>query len=114
MYTEGLLWLRAHWEVLGVGSAYLLRGWMLRRRMRWLEKLLELQRQRHTSSHNETIEIMSTAYSSEEPLTLEDLLSRAERDFSLRSSGTGSERSSIPPDENTPASGRTTPFRRGG
>jgi hypothetical protein len=114
MFTEGFDWVREHWQTLGVGSAYLLRGWMHRRRLRWLEKLLELQRQQHTSSHNETIEIMSTAYSTEEPLTLDALLSKAERDFTLRSSESGSERRSIPPDENTPASGRTTPFRRGG
>jgi|SRR5262245_331536 len=112
MYNEALQWGREHWEVLGVGCAYLIRGWMAWRRRRWLERLLELQRREHISQQNGTIEIMSSAYSSGEPLTLEDLLSRAERDFSLRSSRSGSERHSTPPSGSIPESGPTHPFRR--
>jgi hypothetical protein len=47
---------------------------------------LEIELQRHISEQNETVRIVSTAYASEEPQTLEDLLSHAERDWSLRSS----------------------------
>ncbi len=90
------LWnaLAPHWHEFGVISYCLVRIWLLRRQKKWQNELLARQRQQHIDSQNETVRIMSTAYASEEPQTLEDLLSHAERDWSIRSS----ERpSSIPP-----------------
>jgi len=92
-------WLRHHWHALGAISYCLLRMWMLRRRNVWLRKLLALEVQRGIDSTNETWRIASTAYASGEPVTLDDLLSSAERDWSLRSS--------IPPSTATPTTRRS-------
>lgn len=109
--------LAPHWHELGGICYLLLRIWLLRRQKKWQQELLARQRQQHIDSQNETLRIMSTAYASEEPQTLEDLLSHAERDWSLRSS----ERQSIPPEESSyhrlrrPPNNRTprdTPNRR--
>jgi hypothetical protein len=69
---------------------------------RWLAKHLELERSRFDKQEraneerewrrqNETVRSLSEAYAKGEPPTLDDLLSNAERDWSLRSSKTPSE-----------------------
>jgi hypothetical protein len=58
----------------------------LYRRTRCLTARLAFEQQRRIAEANETWRIASTAYAAAEPVTLEDLLSSAERDFSLRSS----------------------------
>lgn len=78
--------LAERWHELGVIFYLLLRTWTLRRRSVWLRRLLELEQRRHIASQNETVKILSTAFASGEPPTLDDLLSHAERDWSLRSS----------------------------
>jgi hypothetical protein len=97
--------LAPHWHELGGISYLLLRIWLLRRQKKWQHELLARQRQQYIDSQNETVKIMSTAYASEEPQTLEDLLSRVERDWSLQSS----ERQSIPPEESSYNRLRRTP-----
>ena len=69
----------------------------LYRRTRYLEEALERQRL-HSSEReramlreslerqNELLRIVATAYASGEPITLDDLLSHAERDWSVKSS----------------------------
>lgn len=86
MLTQLYQRLAPHWHELGAIAFFLARTWLLHRQMKWQRELLARQRQQHIDSHNETIKIMSTAYASEEPQTLDDLLSHAERDWSLRSS----------------------------
>lgn len=95
--------LRPHWHELGAISYFLLRIWMLKRQRRWLRKHSELEGQRVIASSNETLRIVSTAYASGEPHTLDDLLSSAERDWSLRSSEPPSERDTTtrPPRESS-------------
>jgi hypothetical protein len=112
------LWtkLEPHWHELGVISYSLIRIWMLRRQARWQVKLLEEQRLSHIASQNETVRIMSTAYASGEPVTLADLLSSAERDWSLRSAAGQSasdddEPTELRRDSSTP-SGIHSPNRR--
>jgi hypothetical protein len=83
--------LKPHWHELGAISYFLLRIWILKRQRRWLRKHSELEGQRVIASSNETLRIVSTAYASGEPQTLGDLLSHAERDWSLRSSQPPSE-----------------------
>lgn len=96
----------------------LIATWLLYRTNRWLAKHLELERSRydrHMSARserefrrqNETVKTLSDSYARGEPPTLDDLLSSAERDWSLRSSVTPYEtprskrtgRPSIPPHE---------------
>lgn len=70
----------------GALCASLIVIWQLYRRQRYLTAALDrLQRQR-ISDANETWRIACTAFASGEPITLDDLLSSAERDWSLRSS----------------------------
>lgn len=61
------------------------------------EQRLHMQKQSETSKnsiaqHNETLRIVLTAFAAGEPITLDDLLSSAERDWSLKSSKTPSGR----------------------
>jgi hypothetical protein len=81
----------------GAGFDFLTNTWRLSRRNRYLTELLrrqrlesaELLRQERLQSierQNETLMIVCTAYASGEPLTLADLLSKADRDWSLKSS----------------------------
>lgn len=85
-----LVALQPHWHELGVIAFCLTRIWMLRRQKRWLRKHSALTEQRLTErifyQSNETLRIVSTAYAQGEQPTLDDLLSHAERDWSLRSS----------------------------
>lgn len=87
-----------HWRLLLELSIFVVREWLSRRRLSrqrsWQFELSARASAEHTSEHNRTIETMSTAYACEEQPTLEDLLSRAERDWSLRSSD--------PPSRKTP------------
>lgn len=80
----------SHWRLCLELSCYLLlellRKRQLLRTMSSQSELLARAEQRHISEHNETIRTMSTAFASEEQPTLDDLLSSAERDWSLRSS----------------------------
>lgn len=96
----------------------LLGMWLLYRTNRWLAEHLERertrydahkrkrkelatkQREREIARQNELLRVISEAYAHGEPHTLDDLLSHAERDFTLRSSRTPSgypERRSKPP-----------------
>jgi len=87
---------------LGIGS-YLARSfWLLIRERNCCRALLLREQQSHTQKQSETLRksierqneilrILSTAYASGEPPTLDDLLSHAERDWSLKSSPTPSE-----------------------
>ncbi len=60
---------------------------LLREQQSNMKKLLELSRA-NIETHNETLRVVLTAFASGEPITLDDLLSHAERDWSLRSSKT--------------------------
>lgn len=82
-YSQSLL-ARHGVELVTLGFL-LVRVLSLRATLMWQRELLAIEQQRHISQQNETVRILSTAYASEEPLTLDDLLSRAERDFTLRS-----------------------------
>jgi hypothetical protein len=86
MLHQWLEALRPHWHALGVISYCLIRIWMLKRQRRWTRKLLAQEQRRHIDSQNETLRIVSTAFASGEQPTLDDLLSAAERDWSLKSS----------------------------
>ena len=80
-----------------VGSWWMKLTYALYRRNRYLEELCRRLQQESSERErqilreslerqNETLRIVSTAYASGEPITLDDLLSHAERDWSLRSS----------------------------
>ena len=82
---------------LGIGSFLGLSLWRTVRERNSCRELLVREQRRNTSresellqknleQQNELVRILATAFSSGEPLTLDDLLSRAERDFQLRSS----------------------------
>jgi hypothetical protein len=83
----------------GGGFVLVTNSWRLSRQNRYLRELLRRQKlesdeqlkqseQRSVERQNETLRIVCTAYASGEPLTLADLLSKADRDWSLRSSAT--------------------------
>lgn len=82
--------LAPHWHELVVISYCLIRIWRLKRQRSWQRRHSALQEQHVIDSSNETLRIVSTAFASGEPLTLGDLLSSAERDFSLRQSALAS------------------------
>lgn len=83
--------LKLHWRELGVICGCLIRIWQLSRQKRWQKQLLALEQRRHINSQNETLRIALTAFASAEEPTLEDLLSGAERDWSLKSSQASSD-----------------------
>lgn len=60
--------------------------WRVVRQRNYSRELLVREKQSRTHEHNETISIICEAYASAEPATLDDLLSRRERDFQARSS----------------------------
>lgn len=73
--------------------------WVLTRTNRWLREQVAHERQltqqhieREFARQNETVRTLSTAFAQGEPQTLDDLLSSAERDWSLTSFGPSSER----------------------
>lgn len=103
MEQQVYAWCAAHYHELLVGSYFLARIWVLWRRSRYLNEALERERLRSIDSTNETIRIISTAYASGEPTTLDDLLASAERDWSLRSSE--------PPSRKTPEQSYNRPVR---
>jgi hypothetical protein len=84
---------------LGIGS-YLARvTWRLVRERNYCRELLTREQQRNIlkenellksniARHNETLRIVCTAFAVGEPTTLDDLLSSAEHDWSVRSSKT--------------------------
>jgi hypothetical protein len=73
---------------LGLGS-YLARTiWRVVRERNCSRELLRREQQRNIERQNEQLKILATAFASGEPPTLDDLLSHAERDWSLRSSKT--------------------------
>lgn len=113
MVAVFLPWLVEHWRVLGAFSYLVLRIWLQRRTIRYSRELLARQAQRHTAqrhseqrrhfeAQNETLRITLTAFANEEPRTLDDLLSHAERDWSLRSSQESSRSSRPPPPPREP------------
>lgn len=71
---------------LGAGLSLAMTTYHLFRRTKFLTARLEYEQQRRIAVANETWRTASTAYAAAEPTTLDDLLSSAERDFSLRSS----------------------------
>lgn len=85
-----LVALQPHWHELGVIAFCLTRIWQLRRRNMWQRKHSALTEQRLTErifyQSNETLRTVSTAFAQGEQPTLDDLLSHAEHDWSLRSS----------------------------
>lgn len=60
------------------------------RRTRYLEELVRREQQRSITRQNELLKTLATAFASGEPTTLDDLLSHAERDWSLKSSAENS------------------------
>lgn len=87
------------YAALGIGLYQAQTIWRLARERNYCRELLlreqqsHIQKQnellkRHIARQNELLKVVLTAFSSGEPATLEDLLSSAERDWSLRSSGT--------------------------
>ena len=60
--------------------------WRVCRERNCSRELLRREKQRSIERENEMLRIISTAYASGEPTTLDDLLSSAERDWSVRSS----------------------------
>lgn len=60
--------------------------WRVCRERNCSRELLRRELQHSIEMQNETVRILSTAYASGEPTTLDDLLSSAERDWSVRSS----------------------------
>lgn len=64
----------------------LIATWRLWAVTRYLRAALDHELQRRISSANETWKMASTAFASGEPISLDDLLSKREADFSLRSS----------------------------
>lgn len=76
------------YAALGLGSLLAQNLWRVTRERNCCRELLRLEQQRNIAQQNETLRILSTAYASGEPTTLDDLLSSAERDFTLRSSRT--------------------------
>lgn len=79
------------------GSWWIKLTFALYRRTKYLEELCRrLQQQaserereilrQSLERQNETLRIVTTAYASGEPITLDDLLSHAERDWSVKSS----------------------------
>jgi hypothetical protein len=87
---------------LGIGLYLAQTIWRLVRERNYSRELCHREQQRNISRENEllqsniarqneTLRVVLTAFASGEPVTLEDLLSSAERDWSLRSSRTPSE-----------------------
>ena len=73
---------------LGLGS-YLVRSlWRVVRERNCSRELLRRDKQRNIERQNELVRTLATAFASGEPPTLDDLLSHAERDWSLKSSKT--------------------------
>ena len=84
---------------LGIGLSLARSLWRVVRERNCCRALLLLEQQSHMQKQSETLRksierqneilrILSTAYASGEPPTLDDLLSHAERDWSLKSSKT--------------------------
>lgn len=82
---------------LGIISLQARTIWRLVRERNYCRELLVREQQSHMQSQRETLKnsierqnellkILATAFASAEPVTLDDLLSHAERDWSLRSS----------------------------
>lgn len=94
MLQRALEWSAEHYETLGALLFVLANIWRNYRTRMLHAEHLERERLRHMrftyEQSNETLRTASTAFASEEPQTLEDLLSHAERDWSLKSSGAGS------------------------
>ncbi len=95
---------------LGLGSYLVHTIWRIVRERNCCRELLAREQRSHTlkltehtqkqsellknniERQNEQLRILATAFSSGEPITLDDLLSNAERDWSLRSSNSPPER----------------------
>lgn len=110
-----LPWFEEHSEALGAICFVLLSIYRGYRTARLNAEHLERERQRLTrfafEQVNETQRTLSTAFASEEPQTLADLLSHAERDWSLRSSESDSELDA-PDDDNETKPAIPHPHRR--
>lgn len=76
---------------LGLGSYLARLIWKLVRERNYSRELLRRQQQRDIERQNELLKILCTAFASGEPTTLDDLLSHAERDWSVKSSRTPSD-----------------------
>lgn len=64
---------------------------LLREQQSNMRRLLELSKA-NIETHNETLRVVLQAFASAQPTTLDDLLTQAEHDWSLRSSKTPSDR----------------------
>jgi hypothetical protein len=73
----------------GAGFVLVTTTWRLARKNKYLRELLRRERLLSIERQNETLRIVSTAYASGEPVTLADLLSKADRDFRVTSSKNG-------------------------
>ncbi len=70
----------------GLGLCSLaLRTWKASRKIKFLKELLRREREKSFARHNATVKILSEAFSRGQPASLEDLLSKVERDWSLKS-----------------------------
>lgn len=98
-YALGLLLFAVVYAVLSTGWFLGHTMWRLVRERNYCRELLRREQQLHSSKQHELLRsnieqqnsllrIVSTAYASGEPVTLDDLLTRAEQDFNLRSSRT--------------------------
>jgi hypothetical protein len=92
------LW-EALFGALGIGSYLAQTIWRLVRERNYSRELCHREQQRNISRENELLQsnierqnemlrVLATAYASAEPATLDDLLSRAEHDWNVRSSKT--------------------------
>lgn len=97
--TDVRLLLEALCAALGLGSYLARTTWRIVRERNYSRELLRREQQsniqkqsetlrRSIERENELLKILATAYASEAPTTLDDLLNHAERDWSLRSSKT--------------------------
>lgn len=89
----------ALFALLGLGLYQAQTIWRLVRERNYCRELLLREQQSHMRKQNELLKsnierqnemlrVLATAYASAEPATLDDLLTRAEHDWSLRSSRT--------------------------
>lgn len=73
---------------LGLGSYLAQNTWRVTRERNCCRELLRREQQRNIERQNELVKSLATAYASGQPPTLDDLLQRAELDWSVKSSKT--------------------------
>lgn len=72
----------------GLGSYLVQTIWRVTRERNCCRELLRREQQRNIERQNELVKSLATAYASGQPPTLDDLLQRAELDWSVKSSKT--------------------------